>query len=384
MTVAVAVLPLFFSFTLASFIVDPVTKAALTCEPVLLQWQGGIRSTLDIASVFKISSSVVASDGSVIENFGKFTGTSFHWTVDVDAGTVVAAQVTDSTGAIATGKSFTVQPGTTGCTINQNKFAAPPPTSSTSDTGTSVSAAPPLTSSSSDTGTSVSAAPISPTPASASSQPSKSSILPLSSSPQPSNTGIVVVSAPPTASGSMQYVSADPSPSSPVSAITASSSHVSRVGMAFAILIPCLIVLVIVGFLLLRWRRRRREVLSALEAQPQWFNKPSYQGAWSNPESLEIAIPEVVEAPPQRPTLNIVPPANSTTTGPQTANTRTPGTEYLSATTLPSGISPLASSEHSSKYVETLHSRIDALLAENAILAELASPHVDLPPPAYA
>ncbi|KAJ6487909.1 hypothetical protein C8R45DRAFT_260778 [Mycena sanguinolenta] len=114
MKAAVAILPLFFSFTLASFIVDQVTEAALTCEPVLLQWQGAVGpGTL-----------VILANGSHIENFGPFTGTSFHWPVDVPAGTVVVAQFTDSTGAVATGKPFTIGQGTTGCTSNQSQSAS--------------------------------------------------------------------------------------------------------------------------------------------------------------------------------------------------------------------------------------------------------------------
>ncbi|KAJ6487910.1 hypothetical protein C8R45DRAFT_994856 [Mycena sanguinolenta] len=194
--------------------------------------------------------------------------------------------------------------------------------------------------------------------------------------------------------------------------------------MAFAILIPSLIVLVVLSLLFLRRRRRRGEALSALEAQPpppHWFDKSSYQRAsfafsaeaanrgvdaqpLSNistnltatgpiPVSSDPAAPptshkgtasnfvdtseQADDVPRQRPTLIIVPPANPTT-GLMTS--RTPGTEFLSATTLPYEKSP---SDRSSKYVETLQSRIEALVAENARLTELATPHVDLPPPAY-
>ncbi|KAJ7023669.1 hypothetical protein C8F04DRAFT_1395829, partial [Mycena alexandri] len=148
-------LPLFFSSTLASFIVNAVTSKASTCEPVLLQWQGGVTPwTL----------SIVDDNGNLIENLGTSRTTSFHWTVDVQAGTVVAAQLIDSTGASATGNSFTVQPGSTDCTLrNGNTFIATPPpppqnTISTADTPTSTS--------SSDTTTTTKSQPLSVSPTS--------------------------------------------------------------------------------------------------------------------------------------------------------------------------------------------------------------------------
>ncbi|KAJ7240828.1 hypothetical protein B0H12DRAFT_1134192 [Mycena haematopus] len=407
MRALVPILPLFFSFTLASFIVDQVTDAALTCEPVLLQWQGG-------KTPWKLS--IVAADQSLIENLGTFTETAFPWTVDVPAGTVVAAQVTDSTGAVVTGKSFTVQPGT--CTSNQSQGLASADSGGTSTVNVGI--IPFLSPSSFQT-----------TP----------------EAPLVTSSSASQVSKPATTTASTTSVANISSPSPPVSgALTASSSpHKSRVGMTFAILIPCLIVLAILGLFVLRWRRRRREALSALEAQPppppHWFDRPSYSyhGASSNFDSAEFRTREVDGPPnvsptpttarpipvgytlfsdpdappppphwsdeaashqgassnfggateqagalPQRPTLKVIPPAHPAA-GSRTA--RTPGTEFLSASTLPSGIpnenSPSTSLDRSSKYVETLHSRIDALLAENAVLAQLATPHVDLPPPAY-
>ncbi|KAJ7512775.1 hypothetical protein B0H11DRAFT_1947319 [Mycena galericulata] len=101
---AVAFLPLFLPFTLASFVLDTIKTSALTCEPLLLQWQGGETPwTL----------SIIATDGSVLEDLETSAATSFHWTVNFEAGTVVAARVTDSTGATATSNTFKVQSGST-------------------------------------------------------------------------------------------------------------------------------------------------------------------------------------------------------------------------------------------------------------------------------
>ncbi|KAF7351241.1 hypothetical protein MSAN_01555600 [Mycena sanguinolenta] len=419
MKVAVAILPLFFSFTLASFIVDQVTEAALTCEPVLLQWQGG-----------PLGHCIVATDGSLIEDLVTFTtGTSFHWTVNVAAGTVVAAQVTDSTGAVATGNNFTVGQGTTDCTSNQGQSAN---SGSISPTTVGISS-------------SQTTAPITTIATSNIQLPSSSGFgtitdsasYVLAPSISPATVGVTHSSSSFQTTAATTSTSNIQSPSSSVAGtITDSSSHKSRVGMAFAILIPSLIVLVVLGLFFLRRRRRRREALPALEAQPpppHWFEKPSYQGASfafvaeaANREVDTQPVPKVStnptatrsiavnsdptpppsapekpssyngtsanfggtteqgDVPRQRPTLNIVPAANPNM---DLMTSRTPGTEFLSATALPShipyGNTPVTSSDRSSKYVETLHSRIEALVAENARLTELATPQVDLPPPAY-
>ncbi|KAJ7682972.1 hypothetical protein B0H17DRAFT_45861 [Mycena rosella] len=99
--------------TLASFIVDPVTAKAATCEPVPLQWQGGKAPWTLHRRARRVHPREPRD----------FQGTSFHWTVDLDAGTVVAARLTDAAGATATSNSFTIQDGTTGC----NQFVAVPP-----------------------------------------------------------------------------------------------------------------------------------------------------------------------------------------------------------------------------------------------------------------
>ncbi|KAJ7892921.1 hypothetical protein B0H14DRAFT_2686443 [Mycena olivaceomarginata] len=359
-TVAFLLVPLFSSSTLASFIVHPLTKTALTCEPVLLHWEGGKREIL------------AATDGSFLENLGTHTTTTFSWLANVEAGTSVFLQVTDSTGAVETGEAFTVQSGTNSdCAIIQNNLVASP-SSSTTDNGSSSS------SSASKS-----------TPSSSTSSSSQASKLNTAAGTSPTATATSL---------SIQYTSAapspspSPSPSSPLSAAAApGASHISRVGMAFAILIP-LLVLVIVGFLLLCRRRRRKEALSALEAQPpsphcaaaaSAFNAGA-QNATQGPATREV----VSEPPPPalRSTLNIdiTPPSLTTTVpGPGPETSGTPATGSLSA--LSDAKSLLASAgPSSSKYVETLRSRIDALMAENALLAEMASsPHGESPPPAY-
>ncbi|KAJ7359409.1 hypothetical protein DFH08DRAFT_801221 [Mycena albidolilacea] len=101
--VALLLVPLLSSFTLASFIVHPQTKTALTCGPVLLHWEGGEQP-------WKLSI-LAATDGNLLENLGTSTGTTFQWTANVEAGTSVFLQVTDSTGAVKTGDPFAVQSG---------------------------------------------------------------------------------------------------------------------------------------------------------------------------------------------------------------------------------------------------------------------------------
>ncbi|KAJ7666118.1 hypothetical protein DFH06DRAFT_1323260 [Mycena polygramma] len=365
MLVAVALLPLLFpfSFTLASFIVDSVTKAALTCEPVLLQWQGGVAPwTLECAQI-------VDADGDLIENLGSFKGTSFHWTADVAA--VVAAQVTDSKGAIATSNSFTVQPGTTGCPLQSNQFAVTSPTSSSASgisSPASVTSSSTSGTSSSDSGTS-----------SSDSRTISSTILQSAAS----TVGLSASATSDAATYSAVQASTQPSPSSDALARKPNKKKPS-VGMVFAVLIPCLIVLAIIGLLLFCWRRRRRETLSALEAQrpnAHWSERSAYRSSFNLDRTPSAAVtpnPRNTKPVPQRPALNIVTP-NRAVARPESG--RTPVFLTAVSTTPPSAI-PYGES----KYVETLESRITALVAENALLANLASPQRDgdMPPPPYA
>ncbi|KAJ7185662.1 hypothetical protein C8R46DRAFT_1342887 [Mycena filopes] len=333
----VAVLPLFFSSTLASLIVDTL---------------------------------IVDDNGGLIEKLGTFPTTSFHWPVDLKAGTVVAAQLSDSKGTTATGNLFTIQPGANDCTLrndNVNAFVTSPPPSTTTETTIFTSTAvqtvtqPPSPPSS--------ASVISPTvvggiatSASVSSASSQSPSQPSSTqAPKPSETVAQPVES--------AVASSTLLPESPPSAVASSSKSTSHTPLILGILLPILILLGLLAlWLTCRRRRRRRSSASDLEARPlplprRWFDKPIYRVSTTsvvNPiptrrASLQeetIANPaETVGAGAARPALNI--------------NTA------------------LGAPTESDKDVEALRSRIQTLMAENAALADLVTPQGDMPPPAY-
>ncbi|KAJ7682973.1 hypothetical protein B0H17DRAFT_1074809, partial [Mycena rosella] len=216
----------------------------------------------------------------------------------------------------------------------------------------------------------------------------------------------------------------------------------TNVGTVFAILIPCLILLVTLGLCFMRWRRRRRAFLStepwqtlgpsALEAQPvpsrwftaekyrrtvdgrsaeldapeakqvqgpsaaaaqastpQWFNRPEYRRASAR---RSPALGEAHEAETQRPTLDIatntaaaVPAAPQSAFTPGTGAAFTPGAVYThtSAGSKSPVAIPTSESTAASAAVQTLQAQIHALMQENAVLANLASPPAESPPPAY-
>ncbi|KAJ7485274.1 hypothetical protein FB451DRAFT_51441 [Mycena latifolia] len=333
---------------------------------------------------------IIAADGSsTFENLGTFQATSFHWPVDLEAGTVVAAQVIDSTGTPATSNSFTIQPGSTGCTLRNQ----PPSTTTADANGAPASAIDAQTST-------------------YGSQTSGGFTITYSASPTDtgatapaSGTGDVSVSLPTASqvSGSATAIGMQQSPFSFSSSVASSQATTRRtnVGRVFAILIPCLICLVILALWFMRWRRRRlvsqTERASALEAQdpaPRWFDRPEYQQGSMGPNS-EI---EPTEAQTQRPTLKI---ATSTAVAPSAGpeSALTPGTETVASNpTLPLPYAqPFASSYRDSKppaaeattattatsvEVQTLQSHIHALMEENAVLANLAN-RPATPPPAY-
>ncbi|KAJ7778266.1 hypothetical protein B0H16DRAFT_1711787 [Mycena metata] len=417
-------LPLFFSSTLASFVVDAVTSTASTCEPVLLQWQGGHLgrwyvpfACVQISLVY-VFQSIVDDNGNLIENLGTLKTTSFRWTVDVQAGTVVAARLIDSKGASATGKPFTVQSGSTNCTLrNGNTFIATPPppqsTASTSDTSTSTS--------SSDT-TSTESQPLQTTtsPGSVSLSGIAASASALSQIPSQSisqssiNRGTVTQSA---VASPTQPPGSDYSPSS-AAALTKSTTH--HTALAFAIVLPCLALLAIACLWFICRRRRRRA--SDLEARPlprRWFDKSVYHSGVTVSTDLSTepdahAVGAVVASRPTLPLLNTAapptrtggitaasPPTGRPTPTPTTAfpgTARTPRTAFpesalTPATQLPSALTPATQPpsampysqlDDSSKDVEVLRYRIQTLLAENAALADLVVPqsHADVPPPA--
>ncbi|KAJ7906295.1 hypothetical protein B0H13DRAFT_2274101 [Mycena leptocephala] len=340
---------LFFPFTLASFIVDTLHSTAKTCEPVLLQWQDGLTPwTLFWFSTPRYR--VVSVDGSLSENLGTFSGTSSHWNVSFEAGTVVTAQVTDSTGTTVESKPFTIQPGSNQCTLkttetllqseavdtSTERQTSPPSSSSSStlpdDTPRTTSQTKPLTTFSSAESRTVSA---SATPTSTAATSSSSSPHSTASAANPTTPSTISDSP---ATPSLSESSA-PSPSSPASGST--TPHKPRVGVIFAVLVPILVLFVILGLVLACWRRRRREALSALKAQPppsHWFNRPAYRRSKSKLPVLDI-----------RPlnTVGILPDAKRTV----------PASE--------AGSTP-------------------SLIAMNGLLASLAYAPVDSPPPAYA
>ncbi|KAJ7682969.1 hypothetical protein B0H17DRAFT_1074790, partial [Mycena rosella] len=199
----------------------------------------------------------------------------------------------------------------------------------------------------------------------------------------------------------------------------------TNVGTVFAILIPCLILLVILGLCFMRWRRRRRSPeppqplgpsaiyraqpvpsrwftaekyrrtfggrsagLDAPEAEqvqgtastPQWFNRPEYRRASGR---RTAALGETYEADTQRPTLNIATNTAAARAAPQGAFT--PGTSTAFAPgavythTSADSKSPVANptsseSTAASAAVRTLQAQIHALMEANAVLANLASP----------
>ncbi|KAJ7439345.1 hypothetical protein FB451DRAFT_1302214 [Mycena latifolia] len=386
---AFLLLPLLSPHALASFIVGPVTAQASTCEPVLLQWQGGKTPWI---------LRIIAADGSsTFENFGTLSRTSFHWTVDLEAGTDVAVQVTDSTGVTATSNSFTIQPGSTGCTL-QNQFGVVLPSTTTDANGVP-------TSSTNDAQTSASVLQTSGGFTITSASPTDTGAV---ATAPASGTGDVSVFLPPASqvSGSATAIGPQQSPSSSSEASSQATTRKTNVGTVFAILIPCLICLVILALWFMRWRRRllvsQTERSLALEAQdpaPRWFDRPEYQQGSIRPDS-EI---EPTEAQMQRPTLNIATSAAvAPSAGPESA--LTPGAETVASnSTLPLPrplpyAQPFASSYRDSKSpaaettatttatsveVQTLQSRIHALMEENAVLANLANRPASTPPPAY-
>lgn len=384
-------LPLFSTLALASFIVDQVIHEAATCQPLLLQWQGGkAPRTLRI----------VAPDGTVFENLGSFSTTSFKWTVNLEAGTVVAAQVIDSTGASATSNSFTIQPGSdTDCT-SQNQVAATPP-SSTSDFKHSTQSSTTANFPTSEpdvptTSKSIISASVSATATGAVSQSSTTGFTSesgrqLSSS---SFSASPLVSLPTVSSSSSRAPS-----SSAVAApavFSGTANRVTSVGIIFAVLVP-LTVLAIFGLCFLRKRQcfGQVEAFSALEAQasvPRWFHQPKYhttthpsldtQEAETQRLTLKHATDTTVAAVPL-----ISPPESALTHSSTLDATCASGQGQTAPLTYAGPASYRASSSEpiaSSTELQALQSRIRALMEENAVLSNLAHRPVHTPPPAYA
>ncbi|KAJ7158236.1 hypothetical protein C8R43DRAFT_995120 [Mycena crocata] len=367
--VTVVVLPVFLPFTLASFIVNTIKAKALTCEPVLLQWQGGVAPwTL----------SIIGNDGVTFENLGTFKSTSFHWNVDVEAGTAVAARVTDSTGATAESNSFIIQPGSTGCQIDKFVVEQPDSTSASQFLIPSSSISTP-----SSTGTSLAA-----TAMKQLSSTSESRAI-FSTAASASATSILT----PSMTASIMQIFEPTTPavigtnlnSSPTPSLAATSAAITiKAGMVIAVLVPCLIFLVILGLWFTRWRRRRLQTprgLWDLEAQAppaRWFDRPAYRSTFLNRRnSSEINTLGVA-----RPTDIIVAPLAAAALSPESA----PTPDNMNSDSAPPLASPskMVASNPTPADVGTLQSRIHALLEENAVLATLAAYPINSPPPAYA
>ncbi|KAK7044754.1 hypothetical protein R3P38DRAFT_176812 [Favolaschia claudopus] len=380
MKFAVVYLSLFSTSALAIFQVDTVTLPALTCEPVLIQWQGGERPwTLVIKK----------DDGSLVQNVGSFDGpTSFQWPAAVEAGTAVFAQVQDATGRVATNDAFVVNPGKeTDCLLqliastssSDGSIAGLRPTISASVVPPSLSSSASQSLPSSTILTSSSTL-ISSTASAGSSLTGLGEIPtsgPAENSSIPSG-GVIPTTA---SSGSTSSASTIP-PTTP-----SSTRKISRAGLAFAILVPCLILLLILGLLLRHRRRRRIGAMSALEAQPHWFDQELYRGRPSSPPDAEQQSTTRNIARIGRPQLSIVPPA--VVRSPDTAEITATGGTPVTVTELSSALhlygQPFAIASSSERYLKGLHSQIDALRAENRRLASLAtSPDDNVPPPAYS
>ncbi|KAJ7628549.1 hypothetical protein FB45DRAFT_918593 [Roridomyces roridus] len=220
--------------SLAAFIVDDFELPALTCEPYLLQWQGGSPPwSLVILD---------ANDSAVLENLGILQVTGFIWNVDLAAGTSVIVQVQDSSGAAASSSPLTIQSGFTNCALST--VAAQTSTSSFFSLTSTVTATfvPVLTPSSTS---------------------SSSTLIGPSSSVQTS-----------TPSSSQSAV--------PDTGATNSSSTSRTVAIALGILFPGLLLVGIFLSLLLRRRRRRTPSAGAGASDrpdtPNWFtSQPAYR-----------------------------------------------------------------------------------------------------------
>ncbi|KAJ7625012.1 hypothetical protein DFH06DRAFT_745756 [Mycena polygramma] len=279
------------------------TKPALTCTPFLIQWQGGKAPwTLVVLQ---------ASNSAVLENLGTFKVTSFNWNVDLAAGTTVVIQLQDSSGAIATSQTLTIQSGSTDCALSTAATQQTTSTRATSTTSTSTTSTLVAVATSSSTSTSVTT--------SFGSAPSSTTII--SESPTTSNTAVVNTQG---SSSSPAEILASTSfqPTLPAGTTSISPTVVSESGMAsqsgigaastvspgassalktsestpigviLGVLIPSLLLLLV--FCIFLFRRRRKSIAaigelsySDAENTPAWFMRPAYHSE-SAPSSYGI------------------------------------------------------------------------------------------------
>ncbi|KAJ6588968.1 hypothetical protein B0H19DRAFT_1248544 [Mycena capillaripes] len=392
---------LLFPFTLASFIVDtlPANTPALTCEPVLLQWQGGLGEyysihpgsksiNLILFSEYFLAQRVISVDGTLSENFGTSDQPSFHWTVDFEAGTVVKAQVTDSTGATEKSEPFTIQPGSNGCTLKttgqvnivaptDSKVSRPQVTRAPLQTQTTISSSSSSTSSDDTPRTTTKINKNGATTSSSGSGTTSTNLISTSSTftSIPITTPLSASAVNSTASDTIPLsLASSPAGSSSSSASSVSHKSKPRVGLVFAILVPCLVLLGILAIILARWRRRRRDALSILEAHPSpahWFDRPAYRGGKAESEWSSY--------------INTAPAASAAAGSVLTVRGISPSGHSTSASGTESEISKPSHVGADTADPKILQTRIAELIFTNARLADLARvPSVGVAPPAYA
>ncbi|KAJ7023668.1 hypothetical protein C8F04DRAFT_1260634 [Mycena alexandri] len=171
--------------------------------------------------------------------------------------------------------------------------------------------------------------------------------------------------------------SAPAAPSQSSSAVN-SGPHRLSVGIIFAILIPVLFFLFLLG--LARWCRRRRKISPDLEAHPRpprWFNRPSYQGRSSGSNGHRSTDLESVHAVPASispPSFIAARPLTLQTIFSNSASSDNATTTPISPAVSDSETEPTWPAFRSLDPVAELQfpARMHALIAANALLAELA------------
>ncbi|KAJ7130191.1 hypothetical protein C8R44DRAFT_775028 [Mycena epipterygia] len=275
--------------TLAAFIVDGFTKPALTCEPLLIQWQGGKAPwTLRVLQ---------SSDSALLENLGTLKVTSLTWNVDLAAGTSVLIQLQDSTGATATSKVLTVQAGSTDCTLKQATTSTSAQASAQALTSTSTRAIVTTSSTTPVTQTSSTLATVAKASSAVSLSLSPSSVVvpPTSSSTTSALTSENTVTDA-TGSTSQSQSTAYSTESPQAQALSATTQPV-RIGAIVGTVVPGVFLLLLFCAFLFRRRRRRASSTAGVEelaygddaATPAWFNRPAYHPSLAITESTQIS-----------------------------------------------------------------------------------------------
>ncbi|KIK63081.1 hypothetical protein GYMLUDRAFT_57828 [Collybiopsis luxurians FD-317 M1] len=110
------------------------TPASLTtCQPVLIQWQGG-------TPPYFLSVYNQAAASQTAENLGQQNGTTFTWTVDIAAGQSVGFNIVDSTGTQKQSAAVPIQSGSSTSCVGQSasgSAGSAAPTSTASGSGSS-------------------------------------------------------------------------------------------------------------------------------------------------------------------------------------------------------------------------------------------------------